>query len=138
MTVYHLDDIEIDIDVAHPDSPWVDISLSSGDDETALISLSSIEARAVSRDLITKADEADGVAAETDADDELPHATEFDTIHTSLLLSTDQAGPRNRKLAERAEQLDRLGRQGWALASSASGADGRNLVIVDTLQRSRA
>ncbi|PPG77465.1 hypothetical protein C5D98_14875 [Rathayibacter rathayi] len=147
MTTYHLADIEIQVDTTHADSPWVDVALSSGEGEayapTSLISLSSTEARALGRDLITEADTADGVDAEADApaappEPEATPSTEFDTIHTSVLLSTDQATNRNRRLAERAEQLDRFGRQGWTLAASASGSDGRSLVIVDTLQRSRA
>lgn len=147
MTTYHLADVEIQVETSDPDSPWVDVALSSGEGEayapTSLISMSAIEARAFGRDLITEADRADGIAAEADAPEPQPQpepvpATEFDTIHTTLPLSTDHAGTRNRKLAERAEQLDRFGRQGWGLASSASGSDGRSLVIVDTLQRNRA
>ncbi|PPG94299.1 hypothetical protein [Rathayibacter rathayi] len=147
MTTYHLADVEIQFDTTHTDSPWVDVALSGGEGEayapTALISLSSTEARALGRDLITEADVADGVDTEADAPatlrgSEVTPSMEFDTIHTSVLLSTDQASSRKRKLAERAEQLDRLGRQGWTLATSASGSDGRSLVIVDTLQRSRA
>ncbi len=60
MKTYHADDLEVEEDGAHSDSPWVDVVLSDWDGEehapAALIKLSASEARRHGQDLIDSAD----------------------------------------------------------------------------------
>lgn len=131
MTTYHYEDVEIQLDTTHADSPWVDVALMDGKAETpsatGVISLTSREARDFGRDLIANADRVEGVNPRL-------RVTEFDTIQTSIPLGLDDGSERGRALASRARRLEQLGGKGWSLVSTASGASADCLVIVDTLQ----
>ncbi|WP_316309464.1 hypothetical protein [Clavibacter michiganensis] len=147
MKTYHADDLEVEEDGAHSDSPWVDVVLSDWDGEehapAALIKLSASEARRHGQDLIDSADRAEG-SDPGSSSPEHPEPgihercrVETDSLQTLLPSGDAGSAARSERLGDRALQLDQLGQRGWLLASTTTATFVDHAVVIDTLQRPR-